>query len=417
MDIQLKKKAWYIRYRYSLIGGILFLAFVVYLIVLVVRPTRMQILAEDYKIATVLDTCFMEYLDVEGLVQPISTIQVNTSESGTVARIVAEEGAMLCKGDTILVLENAELLRTIEDEQSEWIRKQHGYREQEIEMEQKTIALEQEALEARYEMQSLDRKLALSREEFRMGIKSRAELDVAEEEYAFHKQKSELQMKRLNHDSIATRLKRQMLQDDIQDADRRKIHSESRLHDLVVTAPQDGQLSYVGVTLGQRVAQGSAIGEIKVLSEYKVHTALSEYYIDRITTGLPASIQYQGERFPLRITRVVPEVKDRTFDTDLVFTANRPSNIRLGKSYTVQIELGRPEQAIIIPRGNFYQATGGTWIYRLSADGKSATRVPIELGRQNPGQYEILSGLTPGERVIVSGYDKLGDTEMLLIKE
>ena len=144
--------------------------------------------------------------------------------------------------------------------------------------------------------------------------------------------------------------------------------------------------------------------------------ALSEYYIDRIQSGLPANIQYQGQKYPLRISKVVPEVKDRTFECALVFTADKPSNIRLGKSYRVQIELGKPETALTIPRGNFYSSTSGNWIYRLSPDGKTASKVDIEIGRQNPLQYEIVSGLKAGDKVIVNGYDKLGDAEVLVIK-
>ena len=157
------------------------------------------------------------------------------------------------------------------------------------------------------------------------------------------------------------------------------------------------------------------MGEIKVLTEYKVRASLSEYYIDRIITGLPASIQYQERSYPLRISKVVPEVKDRNFPCDLVFAGAKPANIRLGKSYRVQIELGKPEMALVIPRGDFYQHTLGRWIYRLSPDGRTARRTPIEIGRQNPQQVEILSGLKPGDKVLVNGYDKLGEFEELVI--
>ena len=140
-----------------------------------------------------------------------------------------------------------------------------------------------------------------------------------------------------------------------------------------------------------------------------------EYYIDRVTTGLPAHIAQQDRTFPLRISRVVPEVKDRQFACDLLFTADKPSNLRLGKSFRVQIELGKPEKALVIPQGDFYRHTAGRWIYRLAPDGRTARRTPIEIGRQNPKQYEVVAGLQPGDRVIVSGYDKLGDAEELVI--
>ena len=140
------------------------------------------------------------------------------------------------------------------------------------------------------------------------------------------------------------------------------------------------------------------------------------YYIDRITTGLPATVNYQGKRYPLRITKVVPEVKDRMFDVDLVFTGEMPENVRVGKSFRVQIELGQPEQAIVIPRGNFYQSTGGQWIYKINPSKTKAVKVPLNIGRQNPLQYEITEGLQPGEFVIITGYDTFGDAEELILK-
>ena len=154
-----------------------------------------------------------------------------------------------------------------------------------------------------------------------------------------------------------------------------------------------------------------------MLDQYKISTALSEYYIDRVTLGLPATINYQGTKFPLKITKVVPEVKDRTFAVDLVFAGEMPDNVRVGKSYRVQIELGQPEDAVVIPRGNFFQSNGGQWIYKVNEAGDKAIRVPISVGRQNPQQYEIIDGLKPGDKVIVSGYDNFGDAEVLILKK
>ncbi len=416
MDIQLKPKPWYIKYRYYIVAGVAFLAFVVYVITLIVGPRQLSIDAENYKIVEVENDHFLEYVDVEGITQPILTLQINAMESGFVSRIVAEEGAILNEGDTILVLTNPELLRSIEDEHDSWQNSQRNYREQEIEMEQKSITLRQQALDASHQMARLDKSLKQSREEYRMGIKSKAELEVEEEEYEYQKQKTQLQMQSLRHDSIATRLRREMLVANREAEDKKLSRANNRTNGLVVRAPISGQLSYLAVTPGQQVSMGMSIGQIKDLSQYKVHTSLNEYYIDRITTGLPAKISYQDKTFPLSISRVVPEVKERSFDVDLVFSGQKPSNIRLGKSYRVQIELGKPERAIIIPRGDFYQHTGGRWIYRLSADGKKATKVEIEIGRQNPQHYEIVDGLNEGDRVIVSGYDKFGDVEELVIE-
>lgn len=416
MDILLPPKPWYSKYRYYIIFGVAFLAFSIYIITLAFGPRQLKINAEDYKIAEATEAPFLEYIDVEGVVQPIQTIRLNALESGFVERIVAEEGAMIHAGDTILILTNPDLLRAIDDEQAEWQNSQRNYREQEIEMEQRSLTLRQQALDAEHQMSSLDKSLKQSREEYRMGIKSKAELDVVEENYNYQHKKAQLQMQGLRHDSVATILKREMVRANREASSRKLSRSTSRTSNLIVRATVSGQLSFLNVTIGQQVPAGSSIGEIKVLTEYKVHTSISEYYIDRITTGLPANIQYQGKKYSLRISKVVPEVKDRNFACDLVFTADKPSNIRLGKNYRVQIELGKPEQSLTIPRGDFYQSTSGKWIYKLSADGSTARKVDIEIGRQNPLQYEIISGLTPGDKVILSGYERFGEVEELVIK-
>ena len=415
MDIKLKKKPWYVRYRYYILAGILFFAFVVYAIVLLLSPRRLRVNANLVEIEEVKDDYFLEFIDVEGVVQPILTIKVNALESGFVDRVVAEEGSMVEVGDTILVLSNPELIRSIDDDYDTWANNQRNYRQQEIEMEQKSINLRQQALDARHQMLRLDKSLTQSREEYKMGIKSKAELEVAEEEYQYQVQKTRLQMQSLKHDSVATRLRSEMVRANHEAEKKKLVRSSHRVDNLVVRATMAGQLSYVGVTPGQQVPTGASVAEIKVLSNYKVHTMVGEYYIDRITTGLAANVQFQNRKFPLQVSHIVPEVKQRQFDVDLVFTGKMPDNVRIGKSYRVQMELGKPEKAVIIPRGNFYQATGGEWIYVLSQDGKKADKVNIEIGRQNPLYYEIISGLKPGDRVIITGYDEFGDVEELIL--
>ncbi|WP_288324390.1 HlyD family efflux transporter periplasmic adaptor subunit [uncultured Phocaeicola sp.] len=416
MDIKIEKKPWYIRHRYYLLGGIVFVIFLIYVISLSFGPRKLRIETDNIQIAEVKDDKFMEYVDVEGLIQPILTIKINTREAGSVERIIGEEGTMMKKGDSILVLSNPDLLRSIEDQRDEWEKQRITYKEKEIEMEQKSLTLKQQTLQTQYEMDRLAKSFGLDKEEYKMGIKSKAQLEVSEDEYNYKLQNSALQMESLRHDSAVTIIRKDLLKNDLEREQKKFTRSLERMNNLVVTAPVAGQLSFVKVTPGQQVASGESIAEIKVLDQYKIHTSLSEYYIDRITTGLPATINYQGKRYPLKITKVVPEVKDRMFDVDLVFTGDMPDNVRVGKSFRVQIELGQPEQAIVIPRGNFYQSTGGQWIYKVNSSKTKAIKVPLTIGRQNPQQYEITEGLQPGELVVVTGYDTFGDAEELILK-
>ena len=416
MDIKIEKKPWYIRHRYYLLGGTAFVIFLIYVISLSFGPRKLRIETDNIQIAEVKNDKFMEYVDVEGLVQPILTIKINTREAGSVERIIGEEGTMMEKGDSILVLSNPDLLRSIEDQRDEWEKQRITYKEKEIEMEQKILTLKQQTLQTQYEMNRLTKSFALDKEEYKMGIKSKAQLEVSEDEYNYKLQNSALQMESLRHDSAVTLIRKDLLKNDLEREQKKFTRSLERMNNLVVTAPIAGQLSFVKVTPGQQVASGESIAEIKVLDQYKIHTSLSEYYIDRITTGLPATINYQGKRYPLKITKVVPEVKDRMFDVDLIFTGEMPDNVRVGKSFRVQIELGQPEQAIVIPRGNFYQVTGGQWVYKVNASKTKAIKVPLTIGRQNPQQYEITEGLQPGELVVVTGYDTFGDAEELILK-
>ena len=391
-------------------------ALVIYATIISLEPHKVKLSDTKEVLGTAEMRDFTEYLDVEGIVQPIMTIQVNTMESGFVERIVAEDGAMLNEGDTILILGNPELLHSIEDENDAWEDSQRRYREQEIEMQQKSIVLRQQALDANYQLTSIENSLKQSREEYRMGIRSKAELDVAEKNYEYQKKKALLQLESLGHDSVSARLMREMAAANREASDKKRARSAARTRNLVVRAPVAGQLSFLAVTIGQQVGAGTKVGEIKIMKQFKIKASLNEYYIDRIANGLPASVRYQEKTYPMRISQVVPEVKEKKFDCSLVFTGEMPENIRIGKSYRVQIELGSKERTLVIPRGDFLSTTGGLWIYKLDADGSRAVKTEIETGRQNPQQIEILSGLKAGDRVIIGDYDKLNGENEVYIK-
>ena len=416
MDIRIKKKPWYRRYLYHIAGGTALAALVIYATIISLEPQKVKLSDTKEVLASAEMRDFTEYLDVEGIVQPIMTIQVNTMESGFVARIVAEDGAMLNEGDTILILSNPELLHSIEDENDAWEDSQRRYREQEIEMQQKSIVLRQQALDANYQLTSIENSLKQSREEYRMGIRSKAELDVAEKNYEYQKKKALLQLESLGHDSVSARLMREMAAANREASDKKRARSAARTRNLVVRAPVAGQLSFLAVTLGQQVGAGTKVGEIKIMKQFKIKASLNEFYIDRIANGQPASVRYQEKTYPMRISQVVPEVKEKKFDCSLVFTGEMPENIRIGKSYRVQIELGSKERTLVIPRGDFLSTTGGLWIYKLDADGSRAVKTEIETGRQNPQQIEILSGLKAGDRVIIGDYDKLNGENEVYVK-
>ena len=416
MDKTLPKKTVWQKYKYYILSGVAFAMFLVYVLIAVSGGSKLRVNSERVVVADVLETHFLDYVDAEGLIQPILTIKLNAMESGMVMQIVADEGTMLNQGDTIMILQNPELERTIEEQHAEWETQRILYQEKRLEMEQKSLLLKQQTLQAEYELSRLEKDYELGVEEFNMGVKSKAQLDVQHEEYIYKTKNRVLQLESLRHDSAATILRGELMNNDLDRARNINIHVGRRMDNLVVRAPISGQLSFLNATLGQQIRQSENIGEIKVMDNFKISTQLSEYYIDRVMTGLPASVTYQGNKYPLKISKVVPEVRDRQFRVELIFTDDKPDNVRIGKSYRVQIELDQPDNAIVIPRGDFFQFTGGQWIYKLNSSGDKAIRTPITVGRQNPVQYEIIGGLAPGDKVITTGYANFGEAEELIIK-
>jgi multidrug efflux pump subunit AcrA (membrane-fusion protein) len=415
MDIQLKKKPFIVRYKYYLVTGTAFAAFLIYLTIISAGPRRLRYEADKLEIAVVKQDKFLEYLDVEGIIRPKLTIKLNSLESGSVARIVAEDGSLLNVGDTILVLTNPELIRTIEDERDNLAKQQVSYREKQIQMERKSSELKRQSLETTYKLDRLSKENVLNREEYNIGIKSKAQYEVAVDEYTFNQENTRLILDELKHDSLLNLIQTDLMYNDLSREEKSFERSRERLDNLIVRAPMAGQLSFVSVIPGERVNAGTNIGELKVVDQIKINTKVSEYYIDRIVVGLPATITSQGEKYPLKITKINPEIRDRQFEVDLVFSDRMPDNIRIGKSFRVQIELEQPEDALVIPRGNFFQTTGGQWIFLLNESGDRAGKTPLSIGRQNPRQYEVLDGLKPGDRIIVTGYDNFGDAEEIVL--
>jgi len=388
---------------------------VIYVIIAGIVPRRIRYSAENLEIAEVKQSKFLEYVDVEGIVQPKQTIKLSVLEHGTVERIVAEEGSMLNVGDTILILANPELIRNIDDERDELEKQRVNYEEKKIEMERKSSQLKRQTLETTYRLERLSKQFRLNQEEFQIGIKSKAQLEVAEDEYNFNQKNTEMLLEELKHDSLMSIIQTGLMKSDFNTKEKRFTRSKERLDNLIVKAPISGQLSFLNVIWGERVYAGNSIGEVKIIDQFKIQTRISEYYIDRIAIGLTATVNYLNKKYPLKITRINPEVKDRQFQVDLMFTDEQPDNIRIGKNYRIQIELEQPEDALVIPKGNFFQTTGGQWIFKLNSSGNKAVKVPVSIGRQNPRQYEILNGLSPGDRVIITGYDNFGDAQEVVL--
>lgn len=415
MDVKLPPKKWYVKYRIHIVAGILAAGLIVMLIKVSTGPKIIRINSDSVQTATVQSGEFSEYVNAEGTLQPIQTIKVYTREGGFVESVLVQDGALVHKGDTLMILSDPELQRTIETARESWRKQNRSYRTSMIEMDQRRLSLAQSILQTKYELKRLEKEHNLAQEEFRMGIRSRAQLDVADEEYNYKMETVRLQLESRRQDSVLNAIRQEALQDELAEAQRQLRKTEERLNDLIVTAPADGQLSGLSLEPSQRISSGTAIADIKRMDLFRMRLSINEFYIDKITVGQPATITYEKKTYPMTISSTVPEIKSGSFDIYLVFTDSLPDNARIGKSYQARIEMGGQAQSIIVPKGNFYNYTHGSWVFKVNAQHTHAVRVPVSIGRQNPRHFEILEGLNPGDEIIITGYDRISDADEVVL--
>ncbi|MDR1171932.1 MAG: HlyD family efflux transporter periplasmic adaptor subunit [Bacteroidales bacterium] len=417
MDKAIDRKPWLQRNLKWIMTGMAVACLLVYLLLTANFGKTLRVETAKLSIASVEEASFLEYLDVEGIVQPISVVKLNAREEGSVKEVLVEEGSAVKTGEVIMLLDNPNLRRQIEEEGAELEKQRINYREKIIEMEQSNINLRKQMLQAKFETGNIRKKFDLDEQEYRMGVMTKARFEIARDEYEYTIARNHLTLQELYNDSITREIRIELLKNDLQRQVTKFENSRERLLQLEVRAPIDGQLSLSQrVEIGEQMARGQNIGELKVITRFKLNSKIGEFYVDRITSGLHAYFMYQNRRYDLHVNRVSPEIKDNKFEADFLFTGEPPENLNLGKSFRVQIELSQPENRIIIPRGTFFQNTGGQWIFKLDPSGRRAYKQYIVLGRQNPAHYEVVEGLMPGDRVIVSGYDYFGDATELKIE-
>ena len=359
---------------------------------------------------------FNDYVRVNGNVLPITTVQISPLESGNVDVKVVEEGAMVKKGDIIVKLTNPQLNMQILTSEADLAYQENQLRDTRVSMEQEKLNLRQERLQVEMNVARTKRRYeqyaALEKE----NLISHEEYLQAKEDYELAARQKELIYDRQVQDSIFRSLQIDNMEISLESMKKNMELIRQRVDNLNVRANIDGELGQLDVVLGQYVTAGTKVGQINDLSDYKIEAMIDEHYIDRVKAGLEGTFERQGKKFGLVVKTVFPEVRDGQFRTWCYLTGERPDNIRAGQTYYINLELGQPTDAIIIPRGAFYQTTGGSWIFVVSPDGKKAFRRSVKIGRQNPQYYEVLEGLDDGERVIVSNYETFGDNEVLILK-
>ena len=411
-----KKTGWRVAFTKKALPwwlGALLLVFVIYLIA---RPNNktLRVDKDPVTISNAVKGEFNDYIRISGRVQPMTTIQLSPQEGGIVEKILIEEGSPVKAGDAILILNNDNLDLQILNSEAELAEKENILRNTQIQMEQQKLDVRQNVLEYGMQVDRLKRAYEQQKALYEDKLIAKEEYLKAEEDYRLAKQKYELIRERSKQDSLYRGTQIDRMEESLDNMLLNMQMIRKRKSNLIVKAPIDGELGLLDVVLGQSIASGTKIGQINSVGTYKVEAQIDEHYIDRVVEGLQATFERQGETFSTVIRKVYPEVRDGKFKADFKFDGEQPDNIRAGQTYYLNLQLGQPEEAVIIPRGTFYQKTGGKWIYVVNKDGTKAAKREIRIGRQNPQYYEVLEGLEPGERVITSGYDTYGDSDVLV---
>ncbi len=357
---------------------------------------------------------FNDYIRISGQVQPMTSVQISPQEGGIVQEIIIEEGSQVKQGDKILRLSNESLDLQILNAEADLAEKENILRNTLISMEQQKLSLRQEMLQLNMEVRRTKRTYEQQKTLYEEKLIAREDYLKAEEDYLLACDKYELVKNRQIQDSLYRSVQVEQMEESLKNMRLNMQMIRKRKDNLTIKAPIDGELGLLDVVLGQSIASGTKIGQINDLSSYKIEAQIDEHYIDRVTAGLDATFERNSEQFGAFIRKVYPDVRDGKFKADFKFSGEQPGNIRTGQTYYLNLQLGQPENAVIIPRGTFYQKTGGRWIYVVVPEGGKAIKREIRIGRQNPQFYEVLEGLDPGEKVITSGYDNFGDNDILV---
>ena len=415
MDRRIEKKRFTPR-RIAL-GGLAaaVIAFGAYAL-LSVNPSSLNVDAEKLTLAPVTHGPFLEYIVEQGAVMPLTTIYLDAVEGGRVEEVYVLEGAQIEEGTPILRLSNANLQLSVMQREAELFREVNRLRETRVTMGQRRLSMRAGLVETEYQLRQAEREHARQDEMFKADLTSRQDYDEAKDNLEYLTARRDVTVETLRQDSLFQTIQIRQLEESI---DRLRLNLElikQNEENLTIRAPITGLLSSLIAEVGESKPGGDRLGQIDVEDEFKVRAAIDEHYIARIRSGQAGSFDFAGGTYDLVISRVYPEVIEGQFEADMVFPEGMPEGLRRGQTLQVRIALGELADAMQVPRGGFYQKTGGRWIYVLDPTGEFAVRREIRLGRQNSQFFEVLEGLEEGETVITSMYDNFGDMERLVLQ-
>ncbi len=413
MDIPIPKKKGLQKKHLIIVGAVLLLSFVLYKAFWGANISTYRADKDRISIAKVEDGVFYDYITVSGNVEPIATIFLDAQEGGRVEEKLIEEGTMLKKGDVILRLSNPDLNLSILNSEAQLAEKSNFLRNTMVAMEQEKLRIKRELLNIEFEIKRKKRLYERNIKLYKDDFISKEDFLLSEEDYQLSKRSYNLYMERQKQDSLYRSIQLSQMRSSLHNMEMNLQLVRKRQEKLNVVAPIDGQLTSLDVEVGQSIPRGNRIGKINILTSFKVVAQIDEHYIDKVKEGLTAMLERQGHEYELKVRKVFPDVRNGRFTVEMIFQGEKPDNMRIGQTYYTRLQLGSPEKALLLPKGSFFQKTGGQWIFVLSDDGSYAEKRSIKIGRQNPKYYEVLEGLKAGDKVVVSGYDGFGDNERL----
>ena len=416
MDRVIEKKKWNNRRIIGLAGIVLLVGLVVSAFYFTSGKSKLNVDTEKITISEVVKGPFQEFIPVNGIVMPLTTIYLDATEGGRVEEIYAEDGTFLKKGQPILRLSNSDLELSLANQETAVFDVLTQMQNTRNNSEQNTIRQLNQLAEVDNALAEAERLYKLNKLLYEKKAIGSQEFKSTENNYKYQVRRLKLTRETLKKDSSSGKQQVSQMQESYSRMQNALSLMRRKVGDLVVRAPVDGQITSLDAEIGQSKNKGERLGQVDVISGYKVRADIDEHYISRIFTGLEGLFTLNGKDYELRVRKIYTQVNNSRFQVDLAFVGDVPKGIRRGQSLQVRLSLSDETQAVLVAKGGFYQQTGGNWIYKLTEDGSKAYKAEIQLGRQNPDYYEVLSGLKPGDKVVSSSYENYGDNQELVLK-
>jgi len=378
--------------------------------------SRLNVNTERITISEIKKGPFKDNIPVNGAVFPLTSIYLDAIEGGRVEEKFVDDGAVMTKGQSILRLSNTDLELSLVQQETQVFNLLTQMQISRNAAQQNTVSKLNQLTDADNLLKEAERIYNLNKTLYAQKAIGLQEFKQSENNYQYQLQKQKLTSQILQQDSINTKTEVEQAKQSYARTQNALGVMRKKVGDLIVRSPIDGQLTSLDAEIGQNKNKGERLGQIDVLDGFKVRVDVDEHYISRIYPNQTGTFTFAGKEYKLKIKKIFTQVTAGRFQVDMEFEGEEPKGIRRGQTLQIVLSLSDETQAIVVPRGAFFQQTGGNWIFKVSENGKTAYRIPIQLGRQSIDQYEVLEGLNPGDKVITSSYENFGNIQELVLK-